>query len=142
MDDVEKRVTRCLGQVLALEPETLKSADRLMEDLGADSLDLVELMYLLEDEFEVHLERSDVNLSAQLGLPEEAIHRDEVLTAEALQVLRERYPSAHQFLVPGIQRKHLAALLTIGEIARAMRAKLASAGRPEREPRRPLGPGR
>ena len=127
-DEILARVVKCVGEVLAAEPEEITAQASLMEDLGADSLDLVELMYLLEQEFAVALGQQDLSLSAQLGIPEAEIHHDEVLTPKALELLRERYPDARGLLVDGIERQHLAALLTVGEVARAMERKLGRNG--------------
>ena len=125
MSDTVSRVAKCVAEVLARQPGEVKPGSRLMNDLGADSLDLVELMYLLEQEFDIRLSREDLSLSAQLGIPEEAIHDDEVLTPRALELLRQRFPGSEKILVDGILRKHLAALLTVEEVARAVDRRLA-----------------
>jgi len=126
-DEVLTRVKRCVAEVLALDAAKIEPASRLMEDLGAESLDLVELMYLLENEFEIRMTREDVSLAAQLGLSEEELHQDEVLTPRALELLRERFPGARELLHEGITRRHLAALLTVNEVARSVEHKLAAA---------------
>lgn len=124
LDDTVQRVAKCVAEVLALEPSDVRPESRLMEDLGAESLDLVELMYLLEQEFRIKLAREDMSLSAQLGIPEEEIHHEEVLTPKALELLRQRFPNAGGLLKEGILRRHLAALLTVEEMARAIERKL------------------
>lgn len=123
-DDVVERVGRRVAEVLARQPAEVKPESRLMTDLGADSLDLVELMFLLEQEFGIRMAREDVSLSAQLGLPEEELHSGEVLTPRALELLRARFPAAGEVLHEGATRRDLAALLTVEEIARSVRAQL------------------
>jgi acyl carrier protein len=120
------RVARCVTEVLALEPGKVQPGSRLMQDLGADSLDLVELMYVMEQEFDLVLGKEDLSLTAQLGLAEDEIHDHEALTPAALERLRARFPWAHELFVPGLTRKHLAALLTVEEVARAIDRKLAA----------------
>ena len=110
-DDIMLRVSRCVTEVLALEPGKVQPTSRLMQDLGADSLDLVELMFVLEQEFDITLGKEDLSLSAQLGLPEDELHDHEVLTPAALERLRERFPWADALFVPGLTRKHLIPLL-------------------------------
>ncbi|MEW6363900.1 MAG: phosphopantetheine-binding protein [Acidobacteriota bacterium] len=127
MSTVE-RVTKCLGEVLALDPKTITADARVIDDLGADSLDLVELMFLLEREFSIRLDKRDLSLSAQLGLTEQETHHEEVLTPKAMSLLRERYPLAADRLRDGMTRKDLAVLLTVGEIAWSIDRKLANAG--------------
>ncbi len=123
-DDVVARVARRVAEVLALSPAEVKPDSRLMNDLDADSLDLVELMFLLEQEFGIRLTREDLSLSAQLGLPEEELRTGEVLTPRAVDLLRARFPAAGNVLHEGVTRRELAALLTVEEIARSVRARL------------------
>jgi acyl carrier protein len=127
VDDVVERVGRRVAEVLALSPAEVKPGSRLMTDLGADSLDLVELMFLLEQEFGIRLTREDLSLSAQLGLPEEELRTGEVLTPRALELLRARFPAAGDVLHEGATRRELAALLTVEEIARSVRGRLGKA---------------
>lgn len=123
-DPICDRVAKCVGQVLALAPDSIEPHSRLIQDLGADSLDLVELMYVLEEEFSLRLDKQDLSLSAQLGLPEEEVHQKEVVTPKALQLLRERYPNAGDVLRDGVTRAELASLLTVAALAESMRKKL------------------
>jgi acyl carrier protein len=123
---VQDRILRCVAQVLAKSPEQVSPQARLIDDLGADSLDLVELMYVLEDELGMKLDKEDLSLSAQLGLPENEVHENEVLTPKALALLRERYPRAQELLRDGITRMRLASLLTVEALAAGIEKKLAA----------------
>ena len=126
VETVQERLIRCVAQVLAKSPEVVSPQSRLIEDLGADSLDLVELMYMLEDEFALKLDKQDMSLSAQLGLPESEVHDHEVLTPKALALLRERYPQAQALLREGVTRARLASLLTVEALANGIERKLAA----------------
>jgi acyl carrier protein len=55
-----ERVRRAVAQQLGLAPSELVPEARLVEDLGADSLDLVELVMALEEIFDVELPEADV----------------------------------------------------------------------------------
>ena len=48
--DAEAKTRRIVGVYFKKSPHTLDLSLRLREDLGADSLDLVELLFLLEQE--------------------------------------------------------------------------------------------
>lgn len=50
--DFEK-IRELLSLQLNLKPELIKRESRIVDDLGADSLDVVELLMTLEDEFGV-----------------------------------------------------------------------------------------
>ncbi|MCI8880704.1 MAG: acyl carrier protein [Clostridiaceae bacterium] len=48
-----ERLCNILAEQFGVEPETIKPETTFVEDLGADSLDLVELMMSIEEEFDV-----------------------------------------------------------------------------------------
>jgi acyl carrier protein len=49
--DIEKKVKAIVMEQLGVSEEELKSEASFVDDLGADSLDLVELVMALEEEF-------------------------------------------------------------------------------------------
>lgn len=54
------RVSRVVSEVLALDDEELSSEMLIREDLGADSLDLVTLVWALEEEFGGRIDEVEV----------------------------------------------------------------------------------
>lgn len=50
-----ERVCEVLAQQLGLEENEIMPESRLKEDLGADSLDMVELIMAMEEEFDVDI---------------------------------------------------------------------------------------
>ena len=55
MSDVDEKVKDIIVEELGGEREKLTDAASFMEDLGADSLDTVELVMALEEEFETEI---------------------------------------------------------------------------------------
>ena len=49
-----------LADQLGIEADSIKPEQEVVKDLGADSLDVVELMMALEDEYGITLPESDV----------------------------------------------------------------------------------
>ena len=52
---IEERVKTIICDQLAVEPEKVVSAASFIEDLGADSLDTVELVMAFEEEFGIEI---------------------------------------------------------------------------------------
>lgn len=52
-------VNRCHSRCLCLQPLQIKPEHHLVDDLGADSLDLAELTIEIEDEFDVEIPTDD-----------------------------------------------------------------------------------
>ena len=52
---VEERVKNIIVEQLGVEPEQVKPEAQFVNDLGADSLDTVELIMALEEEFDIEI---------------------------------------------------------------------------------------
>jgi|TARA_B100001093_G_scaffold436180_1_gene434457 acyl carrier protein len=55
MEDIENRVKSIVSEQLGVKLEDIKNESKFVEDLGADSLDTVELVMALEDAFECEI---------------------------------------------------------------------------------------
>lgn len=55
MDNIEQRVKKIVAEQLGVNEADIKNESAFVEDLGADSLDTVELVMALEDEFETEI---------------------------------------------------------------------------------------
>ncbi len=52
---VFEKVREVISNVLGIEPENITMESSFIEDLGADSLDVVELIMDLQDEFDIEI---------------------------------------------------------------------------------------
>lgn len=52
---IEARVRSIIADQLGVNEEEIKTESRFVEDLGADSLDIVELIMAMEEEFETEI---------------------------------------------------------------------------------------
>jgi acyl carrier protein len=59
MADVEAKVKQVIVDKLGVNPEQVVSEANFVDDLGADSLDTVELVMAFEDEFNVEIPDED-----------------------------------------------------------------------------------
>ena len=55
MESIEQRVKKIIAEQLGVNPAEIKNESSFVEDLGADSLDTVELVMALEEEFETEI---------------------------------------------------------------------------------------
>lgn len=53
MEEIFKTIQSLIAEQFAVEPEEVTMETSLEEDLGADSVDLVELVMAMEEEFEI-----------------------------------------------------------------------------------------
>jgi acyl carrier protein len=54
-DDIESKVKEIIVEQLSVNPEDVTLDSKFIEDLGADSLDQVELVMAFEEEFEMDI---------------------------------------------------------------------------------------
>ena len=55
MSNIEERVLKMVAEQLGVKEEDVKVTSSFVEDLGADSLDTVELIMALEEEFDAEI---------------------------------------------------------------------------------------
>ncbi|MCS5708960.1 acyl carrier protein [Candidatus Berkiella cookevillensis] len=55
MTSIEERVTDIIVEQLGLERDKVQPESKFVDDLGADSLDTVEMVMALEDEFKIEI---------------------------------------------------------------------------------------
>ncbi|MFB9762268.1 MULTISPECIES: acyl carrier protein [Bacillaceae] len=67
MSDVLERVTKIIVDRLGVDETEVVPSANFKEDLGADSLDVVELVMQLEDEFEMEISDEDAEKIATVG---------------------------------------------------------------------------
>jgi acyl carrier protein len=53
--NVEQKIRGIIAEQLGVAEDEIKSTSSFIEDLGADSLDIVELVMAMEEEFEVEI---------------------------------------------------------------------------------------
>jgi acyl carrier protein len=59
-DDIFDRFKKCAVEVLAVEDGQVVAEAKFGDDLDADSLDLVELVMALEEEFDIAVDESEL----------------------------------------------------------------------------------
>ncbi len=70
MSSIEERVKKLVAEQLGVKEEEVKNEASFVEDLGADSLDTVELVMALEEEFETEIpdEEAEKITTVQLAI--------------------------------------------------------------------------
>jgi len=63
----QDRVKEIIVEQLGVSPEQVKPENRFIDDLGADSLDTVELIMALEEEFKVEIPDEDAEKLVTVG---------------------------------------------------------------------------
>ncbi|MEM6292762.1 MAG: acyl carrier protein [Myxococcota bacterium] len=67
MSDIESQVKEIIVEQLDVKPEDVADAKTFQDDLGADSLAIVELVLALEERFEVKIPDDEVDKIKTVG---------------------------------------------------------------------------
>ena len=59
MENIEQRVKKIIAEQLGVNEAEIKNDSSFVDDLGADSLDTVELVMALEEEFDIEIPDED-----------------------------------------------------------------------------------
>jgi acyl carrier protein len=98
----------------------------LMQDLGAESLDLLDLSFLIEERFGITIEPDEFERRARARIPGGVYERDGYLSPEALAELRQALPELKAGVISeGLRRADLPSLLTVSVFVHLIGSKLA-----------------
>jgi acyl carrier protein len=78
MSSIEERVKKIVAEQLGVKEGDIQNSASFVEDLGADSLDTVELVMALEEEFETEIpdEQAEAITTVQLAIDYIEQHQD------------------------------------------------------------------
>jgi acyl carrier protein len=113
-------------EVTGVPEERIGMESVLAEDLGAESLDLLDLSFLIEEAFGITLGSDEFERQARARLPGGVYDRDGLLTAEAIEQLRQALPEVPpEKFQPGLHKAFLPKVLNMAVFVHLIQRKLA-----------------
>ena len=85
---VYPKVREIIADVLVIDEEEVSLNSRLITDLGAESIDFLDLVFQLEKEFKIKIPRGQLEKNARGDLAEDEFEKGGSLTAAGLQALK------------------------------------------------------
>jgi len=113
--EILEMLRECIAQTIGIEADKVTPDASLIDELGADSLDLLDLVFRLEQAFHIRISRGDIERKAKETLPGEDFERDGLLTEQAKSALRLELPE--------VPAERFAALTRTSEIPRLFTAR-------------------
>ncbi len=88
VENVYPKVREIIADVLVIDEEEVQLNRRLIADLGAESIDFLDLVFQLEKEFSIKIPRGQLEKNARGDLAEEEFEKGGVLTPAGMTALK------------------------------------------------------
>lgn len=88
VDSVYPKVREIIADVLVIDEEDVSLNSRLISDLGAESIDFLDLVFQLEKQFNIKIPRGQLEKNARGDLAEDEFEKGGVLTPRGMQALK------------------------------------------------------
>ena len=125
--EVFEKLRPLVSEVTGFAPDQIEMHHVLVTDLGAESLDLLDLSFLIEEAFGITIEPNELEQQAKTRRPDVLYEKDGYLTAEALEELRSELPDVPaERLRSGLRRADLPSLLPVSTFVRIIERKVAA----------------
>ena len=127
--EVFQKLLPHIREVTGAPAERIRMDSLLMDDLGAESLDLLDLSFLIEEAFGVTIAGDEFERQARARMPDLVYERDGILTDEAVVELRKALPEVPPHRIhAGMPKLAVPRVLTVAVFVHLIQRKLAGAG--------------
>jgi acyl carrier protein len=121
-----ERVREIVAEALARPSSEIRVDSILMADLGAESLDFLDIVFKLEREFRIQITRGEMERAARGEMSDEEFAPGGLISERGLSRLRELMPEASARIQPGLRPAQILSLFSVQTFVNLVRAKLAS----------------
>jgi len=112
-EDIQKKVIQAICTSLAIEEDRVKVDSRLIDELGMDSLDFLDIMFSLEESFATKIRDAEFDRVLRPDKSEIALQK-EFLTDEELDRLVKIIPALKEVAQNGqVKRRELFSFVTV-----------------------------
>ena len=122
---VEDGVRLIVATSLGREFAEVELHSSLMTDLGAESLDLLDIVFCIERDFGIEITRGEMEKAARGDMTDEEFAPGGVISTAGLARLRELMPEAAARINPGLRAREILSLFTVQTFANLVHGKRA-----------------
>lgn len=117
-------VAGCIADALAIDVAAVKLDSNLMADLGADSLAFLDIVFRLEQAFNIQITRGEMERAARGEMSEEEFAPGGVISEAGLDRLRSLLPEAAERIHPGLRTGQILTLFSVRTFVNMVEGKL------------------
>jgi acyl carrier protein len=124
--EIGDTVCRVVAEALGRDVE-VRVTSNLMNDLGAESLDFLDIVFKLEQTFGIQITRGEMERAARGDMSDEEFAPGGVISEAGLQRLRELMPEAADRIQPGLRPMQILSLFSVQTFVNIVNTKRATA---------------
>jgi acyl carrier protein len=115
--EIGESVRKIVADALGRADDEVKLDSILMDDLGAESLDFLDIVFRLEREFDIQITRGEMERASRGDMSADEFAPGGVLSEQGLARLRELMPEAKDRIKPGLRPSTILTLFSVQTFA-------------------------
>lgn len=126
-DEIYGAVQTAVADALGLDEDEVTPDATLLDDLGAESIDLLDILFRLERSLGVKIQASDLAEHIQGGIPDDEFgDADGVITPLGMAQLRKAMPQIGEDLAGKLEAEKVMGLFTVQNLVDMVSARAAA----------------
>lgn len=127
-DEIYGAVQTAVADALGLDEDEVTPDATLLDDLGAESIDLLDILFRLERSLGVKIQASDLAEHIQGGIPDDEFgDADGVITPLGMAQLRKAMPQIGEDMAGKLEAEKVMGLFTVRNLVDMVSARAAAA---------------
>ena len=129
-EDTVNTVRTAVADALGLDQDEVTPDSTLMDELGAESIDLLDILFRLERATGVKIQAADLSAYVQGGIPDDEFgDANEIITPAGLEQLKKVMPQINEDELAGTLRAdQVMSLFTVQNLADMVTQRASTAG--------------
>jgi len=124
-EHVEQKVREIIAESLCVELDEVTLKANLMGDLGAESIDFLDIMFRMEKEFDIKIPQREIERKARGGISPEEFEVDSILQPKGAERLAQLLPEIPAGGIrAGMSLRELPAAFTVEVFVNIVKRKL------------------
>ncbi len=111
--EIEDAVRAIVAESMAIDVGAVSPTASLIEELGAESLDFLDIVFKLERAYDIQITRGELERAARGDMTDEEFAPGGVISETGLARLRELMPEAADRIKPGLHPAQILSLFTV-----------------------------
>lgn len=125
IEDIFKDVCQVIEDSIGTPADSIKLEDTLFDELGIDSIDLVDILFELETLYEMELKISDIEQRAKMELGDKPYEIEGVLTKDGIEAVAQYMTEIDESkLKEGLTVHELVKLFSVHSLCKIIKFKM------------------